>query len=52
MSRALLFTIVVVGLAGCGGGGLKEGSPPANTGYVAPPEVNADGTPVKGAPAK
>jgi len=48
LSQGLVLAITVFGLAGCGGG-IKEGSPPANTGYVAPEEVNADGSPLKGA---
>lgn len=35
---ALLALGMAGGIAGCDGGGVKEGSPPENIGYVAPTE--------------
>jgi hypothetical protein len=49
--RVCMLAIVVGGQTGCGGG-IKEGGPPPNTGYVAPEEVHADGSLPKGSPAK
>jgi hypothetical protein len=51
---ALLAIGMTGGLAGCGGGAIKEGSPPENTGYVEPTDgAVAPSTPAApAAPAK
>lgn len=45
----LALAFVVWGLSGCGGG-IKEGGPPPNVGYVAPSDADNPESPKPGAP--